>query len=336
MTEKSLNSSAMFQDFILKHDLQDVKNIAVAVSGGPDSMALADLLVGACEGFDVHIHFLSVDHGLREEAKSEVAMVGEWVRSINNPHYKHHILEWQGDKPDAAVMEAARSARYDLLADYCAQHDITMMFVGHHQDDQAETFLMRLAKGSGLDGLASMQEVRKFNDDLKIVRPLLDVPKQDLILYCDDNDIPYTHDPSNENDEYLRPRLRQSMDVLTQEGLTPKRLAITAKRIGRARQALQEISDNAYQACAVENSDAYQSFDWVKLKACPEEIAFRVLQQGMENLRPDADYNVRMERLENLFESLWAEPESFKPRTLGGFKISIKKQPQSLLMIEKE
>lgn len=336
MTGKFLNNSALFQDFANKYNLDQVRNIAVAVSGGPDSMALAHLLATSCEGFDINIHFLSVDHGLREETKKEISMVSAWVGSLNNTNYEHHTLKWLGDKPDSAVMEAARSARYDLMATHCANNNIGIMFVGHHQDDQAETFMIRLAKGSGLDGLSAMQEIRKFNDDLKIIRPLLSVPKEELVGHCKNNDIPYVEDPSNENEEYLRPRLRQSMAAMAEEGLTSKRLANTARRISRAREALEEISANAYQVCTLENSEKHKSFDWVKLKACPEEIAFRVVQQGLEDLRPDADYNVRMERLENLFESLWHAPKSFKPRTLGGFKISIKKQPQLSLMIEKE
>jgi tRNA(Ile)-lysidine synthase len=336
MSDISDHLADVFQKFLNRHHLTHIEKMALAVSGGPDSMAMADIIWQFAKDQKISLHILTVDHGLRDNAKAEAQMVADWVGSKKSERLKHKILKWEEDKPDTAIMEAARSARYELMAEYCSQHDIEHLAVAHHQDDQAETFLIRLAKGSGLDGLSAMQDIRDLNENLKILRPFLTVTKEELIKYCDDHKIPYVHDPSNDNDDYLRPRLRQSMDVLAEEGLTSKRLATTANRIGRARQALEEIADNAFQACLLEKDDNHHAFDWNKLKACPEEIVFRVVQSAMENQRVEADYNIRMDRLENLFESLWLNTENFKPRTLGGFKISIKNQPQLMLMIEKE
>lgn len=341
MTDDHYPLGQIFETFLTRHNfagpnLLSQGKIAVAVSGGPDSMALLAVACEYAKKHNIYLHALTVDHGLRLDAKGEADMVGEWVTAQKSKLFHHDILTWEGGKPDSGIMEAARTARYDLMAKYCGAHNIPVLFVAHHQDDQAETFLIRLSKGSGLDGLVAMQEVRNFNEDLKILRPFLQTSKSELVEYCDSNGIPFASDPSNENVNYLRPRLRQSMAVLAEEGLTAKRLAVTASRLNRARRALEDITDSAYHACLLTQTAEDQSFDWLKLQACPEEIAFRVVQAAIENLREGADYNIRMDRLESLFESLWQDPQSFKPRTLGGFVISLHKKPQFVLVIEKE
>ena len=332
----SNNFIEILESFFQKHRLTEQKYVAAAVSGGPDSMALAGIMLNYARSKNINLHILSVDHGLRDQAKDEVKMVAGWVASQKSNMLQHQILTWEGDKPDTAIMETARSARYDLMAEYCASNKIETLFVAHHQDDQAETFLIRLSKGSGLDGLSAMQEIRNYSDNLQLARPLLNVPKQDLIEFCEDNNIPFVNDPSNENTDYMRPRLRKSMDVLAEEGLTPKRLALTAKRLSRARNALDNLADSAFQACLIEKQNSAYAFSFSTLQGCPEEIALRVVIRAVENLRDGADYNVRMERLENLFESLWNDPKNFKPRTLGGCKFSLKNGDVLTLLVEKE
>lgn len=319
LIEENLSSFFQKHNILTKDDC-----LAVAVSGGPDSMALARMLMVWSVENDKTLHIISVDHGLRLEAKDEVEMVGQWVASQDFKDVQHIVLDWSDDKPETALMENARHARYQLMVEYCRRHQIKNLYLGHHQGDQAETFLIRLSKGSGLDGLASMQDVREYDDTLNLVRPLLNLSKQDLISYCSEHDIPYVEDPSNEDESYLRPRLRQSVDVLSKEGLTPKRLGVTAKRISRARFALEEITESALIKCsAVECEDGY-SINFDSLREYPEEIGLRVIQNIIEKMRPDAEYNVRMEKLEELFEALWFAPDSFKPRTLGGCIFSLK------------
>lgn len=316
-----------FNTYISNQNLWDLSHpIAVAVSGGPDSMALLAAAHQWGSENNVEVHVLSVDHRLRDAAKDEVAQVGAWVQAQNSKSLHHVILTWEGDKPEAAIMEAARAVRYDLMAQYCAEQNIHKLFVAHHQDDQAETFLIRLSKGSGLDGLSGMNDVRRYNDVIDIVRPFLDIPKADLVACCEEHKIPYASDLSNENPEFMRPRLRQSMAVLAKEGLTNKRLALTAKRLGRVRQALEDITNSAYQGCVLEQKEGNMMLNYTNLKSCPEEIALRVIQKSLESMRQGMDYNVRMEKLEDLFHALWHHPKAFKPRTLGGCKFSLKKK----------
>lgn len=319
--------------------------VAVALSGGPDSMALCFLLSQWAGKNGTRIHALTVDHGLRPEAAAEAAQVGRWVK--NWPCIKHHILHLSqdvipakagihltacvesemdpGSRPAAQglsgmttrIMERARNGRYAALTDYCREHTIEKLFVAHHRDDQAETFLFRLAKGSGLDGLAAMRR-ESAKDGILIVRPFLDIPKARLIATCHAHKIPFVEDPTNDDARYARPRLRQSYDVLAAEGLTPKRLAVTAARLARAKEALDHYAAAAFQKNIKEENRSKIILDYAELKNEPAETRLRVLLLAMEKLTPDEDgYGPRREKAEELVESLFSDMP-FRKQTLGG------------------
>ena len=325
-----------FHKFIQKHaEIVDHSAWAVAVSGGPDSIALAHIAIEYARQHSIQLHLLTVDHGLRTDARAEAESISAWVNALGCEHITHQILTWEGNKPDAAIMEIARKKRYELMAEYCRTHKIYYLFVAHHQGDQAETFLIRLSKGSGLEGLSAMASLRHYNDNLIVVRPLLEQSKEALIEYCQVNKLSFVEDPSNENKNYMRPRLRASMEVLEAEGLSKKRLSLTAKRMARARSALEDITEEVFQRCLLECEENFISFDFLTLQKQPEEIGLRVLRQALEQMRPEAEYHVRMEKCEELFEALWFSPASFKPRTLGGCIFALKEKGASLF-IEKE
>lgn len=307
----------VIQSFFDKNkSIQDEEIYAVAVSGGPDSMALAHALLTTYSDKDIHI--LSIDHDLRPDSSVEIDAVEEWVKAYPNSIFKRFI--WEGAKPETAIMEAARAARYDLMADYCVSQNIQHLFLGHHQDDQAETFLIRLAKGSGLDGLGAMASISSYQNQICFVRPLLDVTKEDILRYCKINDIQFSEDPSNENGEYLRPRLREAKTILEKEGLTSKRLSITARRLARARDALQNLSHEAYGEVIEVSDDDMLFLDAQCLAKWPEDIRLRVLKRALETLQPVENYSVRYDRLEDLHEAIWTsydQDENMKRRSLG-------------------
>ncbi|MBC7325371.1 MAG: tRNA lysidine(34) synthetase TilS, partial [Moorella sp. (in: Bacteria)] len=247
--------------------------VAIAVSGGPDSMALCHAL--SRQAADA-IHALTVDHGLRPESADEARQVGSWLADWNC--VRHQVLTRdQSAIPAAKIQEEARHDRYRMLAAYCGEHGINQLFTAHHQDDQAETFLFRLAKGSGLDGLGAIRSVHDYSDTLRIIRPLLAMPKSSLLEYCAAHDVPYIRDPSNENGRFARARLRRAQAVLAGEGLTAKRLATTAERLARARDALDEIAGQHYRAALVFEDPGRIELDFPALKDALEEIRLRVL-----------------------------------------------------------
>lgn len=293
--------------------------VAAAVSGGPDSMALCALLNGWAEGQAISVHALIVDHGLRSGSAAEAEMVAERLKM--NSHVEPVILKWEGDKPKAGVQEEARKARYDLMARYCREHGIAHLFLGHHRDDQAETVLFRLAKGSGLDGLTGMQPVQNYDGHLTLLRPLLAFSKDDILATCAGVGIEYVRDPSNESAAFARVRLRQSAEILSEEGLSAKRLAVTAKRLSRARKALDSIAEKTYKETVLEIKPKRIVFKYDVLVSEPEEIVLRCLLKAIGRLRPEADYSPRMEKVEDILHdliSLKSGGGSFRKRTLGG------------------
>lgn len=294
------------------------KAIAVGVSGGPDSMALCRLLSLWSEKYHgPAIHAVSIDHGLRPEAAQEAREAGERVK--NWPKVRHVILKWEDAKPDSKIQEEARAARYRLIGEYCQKHSIRHVFLAHHQNDQAETFLFRLAKGSGLDGLAAMMPAQDY-ESLVLLRPLLDFSKDELVAFCKAEKISYAKDPSNENEVYARVRLRKARAALEEEGLSAKRLSVTARRLARARHALEEMAEMALQDIMLESDANRIVLNYEILKAWPGEIGLRVLMKAMDRLGLERDYPPRMEKIEELFEDLMLE-SSFRKRTLGGVVI---------------
>jgi len=296
-------------------DLPAGSSVAVGVSGGPDSMALCWLLSRWALHHNVTVHAITVDHALRAESAQEAKDVAHIVRDW--PNVVHTTLTWEGQKPGTRILEEARAARYDLLHRYMKQNGIRHLFIAHHQDDQAETFLIRLAKGSGLDGLGGMQKIRQGEDGTYLCRPLLDVSKDDLIALCNAQSIPFVTDPTNRNEKYLRPRLRAARDILEEEGMSSKRLAVTAARLSRARAALETLAQDLFHRTVRQETPEGFTFDWTMLKQHPEELILRVLLMAVHRLKPEDDYAPRMERMEALLSRLLGE-DGFKSATLSG------------------
>jgi tRNA(Ile)-lysidine synthase len=314
------------------HLVSPAQKIAVGVSGGPDSMALCHFL--STHPARPQILALSVDHGLRTESGLEAKQVGNWLYQW--PQVSHYILAWQTDTPpQSRILEAARAARYRLFSDFCHDHEVGELYLGHHLDDQAETFLFRLAKGSGLDGLGAMHRRQEFNSCLTLHRPFLSISKKELIKYCKEHAIPYFNDPTNENPNYARPRLRQSMEILAQEGLTPQRLGKTAERLRRARRALEQIVDQQ-AAHIIEPSDNGFTYRIHPAKDLPEEIGLRLLQTSIELCKTDTPYPPRLEKLEDLHHQVM-NVRPFRKQTLAGIIFEMKtKNGEEILHLSPE
>mgnify|MGYP003669880285 CR=1 FL=1 len=315
----------MYADF--SDVLENGEDIAVAVSGGADSMALCHALSRMHSG---HVYAITVDHGLRPEARVEAEYVAQVF--VEHGNLSHHILTWaHDDAPHARVQEQARAARYALMAGFMREKGVRCLFLGHHMDDQAETFLFRLAKGSGLDGLSCMAARAAFDDGgVFLCRPMLSLPKADMVAYCAAQGIEYIDDPSNQSDKYARVRLRQSMEVLATEGLTPKRLSVTASRIARAREALDIMSDRAYNHLSKKNNERIE-INLKSLVSEPQEIVLRVVLRAMDDVITTKGYGARMERVESLCEDLRLL-QGFRKRTLGGIIFEVRAGGDSLIL----
>jgi tRNA(Ile)-lysidine synthase len=269
-----------------KHLFADWKSapaIVLAVSGGPDSIALMWLAArwrrALARGPDLIA--VTVDHGLRPEAAREARDVKRLAYSLDLPH---RTLRWTGAKPKTGLPAAARSARYHLLAQAARQNHATHILTAHTRDDQAETLLMRLLRGSGIAGLAAMARESE-RDGVLLARPFLDVSKSQLIATLKKAGIGFADDPSNRDSSFTRPRFRALMPALAAEGFDARNLTRLAARFARAHAALEILVDGAERYLALGQRDAvHAGFDANAFAALAEEIRLRLLLRRIDRV----------------------------------------------------
>ncbi len=288
--------------------------IAVAVSGGGDSLALTLLLHDWVSARGGKILALTVDHGLREGSAAEAHALHE---TLERRGISHEILHWQGEKPSSHIQERAREMRYKLLAQKCVDAGIDTLAVAHNAEDQIETFWMRLAHGSGLDGLAGMAASSQKNG-LRIIRPLLNFSRAELRDICTAYGATWAEDPSNTNEKFLRPRLRGFEDMLASEGLTPQRLAQTLQKLESARGALQSVTDKVTATAVTRYPAGYATLDPAKLLAEHPEFQHRVLSQILNDIAPQ-EYRAGFDAVDQLRSDI--ARESFNGSTVAGCEI---------------
>ena len=209
-------------------------HLAVAVSGGSDSMALTLLAHEWARERNGRITALTVDHGLRPEAAAEAAQVGAWCAARGIAHV---ILTRSGAAPASGIQAFARAARYALLENWCRDHFVLHLLLAHQRDDQVETIAIRAARGSGVDGLAGMATVVE-RDAIRLLRPLLGVPRAALRAYLLARGQPWVEDPSNRNAAFTRVRIRAALDL---PPLRPERAFGTA-RVAREGEVAQHLA----------------------------------------------------------------------------------------------
>ena len=256
-------------------------NVAVAFSGGPDSLALLILAAQwAARSEKRSVLALTVDHGLRPESAEEARICARLAKSLG---LRHRVLHWKGAKPLAGIQAAAREARYRLLNEACESANIDALLVAHHLDDQAETFLLRLARGSGVDGLAGMAPSRVLLDEdgaghVRLLRPLLDVPRAAL------------------------------QEIVARSG-----------HMGRARQAIDGATRHLLRMASTYQPLGYIEADPRALCDAPDEISLRALSGMLKQVGARA-YAPRFEALSGLYDALKGG-QLGKGRTLLGCKL---------------
>src|SRR5580692_4656431 len=224
-------------------DWKAVPAIVLAVSGGPDSLALMWLAVRWRRALarGPRLFAVTIDHGLRPESAAEARDVKRLARSLELPH---RTMRWTGVKPKTGLPAAARAARYHLLARAARANGATHVFTAHTRDDQAETLLMRMMRGSGIAGLAAMAR-QSERDGVVLARPFLHVSKARLIATLKKAKLGFADDPTNRDPTFTRPRIRAVMPVLAAEGGDARNLARLASRLGRANAAVEVMVDGA-------------------------------------------------------------------------------------------
>ena len=305
-------------------DLIDQPALVLAVSGGPDSTALMWLAARwrKRRRRGPKLVVVTVDHGLRPEARREAAAVKRLARRLGMPH---RTLRWTGDKPVSGLQEKARAARYRLIARAAARAGATCVLTAHTLDDQAETILIRMTRGSGLTGLAGIARVRPLVDaSLFLVRPLLDIPKARLIATVQAANIAVADDPSNRDPRFTRARLRALMPALAGEGLDARRFALFGQRVRRAEAAIEFAVAVAASALATAPWPAAGpiTLDADGFADLPAEVALRLLGRAIARVGDEGP--VELGKLESLAAALVAAGRDVRfRRTLAGAVVTL-------------
>jgi tRNA(Ile)-lysidine synthase len=315
--------------------------VVVAVSGGPDSTALLMLVARWRKAHKAGptLMAVTVDHGLRRESADEAREVKRLARRLGVPH---RTVRWEGKKPKTALQQAARQARYRLLAAAARAANARHVLTAHTLDDQAETVLMRMSRGSGITGLASMARVSPLpvggDQAIELVRPLLDIPKARLIATLRRAKIGFAEDASNRDPRFTRTQLRDAMPALARVGVDARVLALLARRLRRVDSALEAAVDAARTAISEapwpERGPIFLAAK--KFARLPEEVALRLLGRAIAHAGDEGP--VQLGKLEALYQTLQrgkagAGSEAFRlRRTLAGALVTL---TEHRLMIER-
>ena len=297
----------------------------IAVSGGPDSMALAGLANMIVEEKRYKIYFALVDHGIRKNSHKEALGVKKLLKKQN---MKLKILT-NKKKIIKNIQKNARDIRYELLTKFCNKNKSKFLVTAHHQDDQIETFFIRLSRGSGIEGLSSMSEKTKIKNNIILLRPFLEINKKDLSYVAKRIFGKSIKDPTNSNKKFLRTKIRDLKKILEQKGLDIKSIARSIKNISSTKDAI-----NFYVSKSMRKFVKFKKKETIlnlsDFKKEPEEIKFRIINRVVR-MRAKTYYPPRSQKVLNLINRF--EDNKLKKCTLGGCMFEKRK---NLLHVSRE
>ena len=288
----------------------NAKAFLVGVSGGPDSLALTALSQIYKREKKSKAFFVLIDHGIRKNSKAEANSVKKLLKKygifLNIIRNKELIKK--------NVQNEARKIRYKLLLNFCKKKKIKFILTAHHSDDQIETFLIRLSRGSGVQGLSSMNKVTKLENNISLFRPLLELKKKDLTYLAKKVFGKVFKDPSNEDEKYLRTRVRNLKIKLEKSGIHHNQIIKSIDNISATRDTLNQYTERAIKSC-VDKKKFKTLIDLKKLSQEPEEIKLKVLSYSIKNFSKSY-YPPRSKKVLNLLKQLKMRKKS--KFTLGG------------------
>jgi len=303
--------SKIYNEF--SSSLKGKKDLAVAVSGGPDSLALAYLTKCYSLKHKIKIKYYIVNHKIRKESSLEAKIVKKILKKIN---IQCTILDWNGKKPTKNIQAKAREKRYSLLTRECKKNNIKYLLIGHHLNDLLENFLIRIVRGSGLNGLISFSKNTKYRDqDLYILRPLLNLEKKDLLYVSNKVFNFFVKDPTNINKDYKRTRIRNLLYSLEKEGLDVKKLKLTISNLKDSDKSIRFYVDRNLKKNVVFMNTKNLYILNTSFFDQSHEIIFRSLTKLIQKLGKKY-YPVRGKSINQLIESI--NKRSFTRVTLGG------------------
>ncbi len=241
MTKAILSQITKFLD----EKCENLEKIAVGVSGGPDSMCLTYCVNDWCKSRNIELHAIIIDHSLRLDSAEEA---NEVLTFLLRQQIKTSVIKWHGDKPKSGVQNAARNARYSMFVEYCKLHQIKHLVLGHNKDDNAETFLMRALRGSSINGMASINCYRDYKG-IVILRPMLQIKRDDIEWFLRSVSWPYVTDPSNCNGPYNRTKIRSVIKMMAGQYLgdidVVSALSLAAENASRANNFIEKCVEKS-------------------------------------------------------------------------------------------
>ena len=291
------NIEEFFKNFFTK------KQIAVAISGGCDSTALTLALNDFCKKNKIKIQGLTIDHGVRKNSKIEAKKVGELLKKFKIPHKILTIPKKQ--IPQKNIEANLREIRYEILTNFCKKNDIEFLFVGHHLGDIAENFIIRLFRGSGLDGLSPIQKISEING-IKIIRPFLEISKDELKNYLIAKNIEWFEDETNDDDKFLRNKIRKFLASFDDKNLLEKRIYNASLEISKTRDFFDEIMSGYELEIIEQTSENLILINRRKFGEVNQAIALKILAKILMKIG-DKKYKPRKEKLIRFYQYLIAD-----------------------------
>jgi len=324
-----INNKKITETFsVFKANLKKIigkNSFTIAVSGGPDSLALVVLSQLYKYENKNKIFFVLVDHGIRKNSKIE----GETVKKILKQRGISLKILTNKEKISKNIQNSARIIRYKLLTNFCKKKKCKFILTGHHSDDQVETFLIRLSRGSGVQGLSSMSKVTPLFKDIKLFRPLLDLKKKDLTIIAKKVFKKIIKDPSNKNQKYLRTKIRRITKILEVNGISHDQIIRSINNLSSTKDTLNKYLKHVVSECLIKNrNEVFINLNKLSLET--NEIKLKVISHGIK-IFSKSYYTPRSKKIKNLINTFNLKKKT--KHTLGG---CILKQLKGNLIIYKE
>ena len=302
--------STIFLNFKYKLDSLKKKKYVVAVSGGPDSLALVALTKSYKFYRKSKFYYALVDHNIRQNSSQEAKKVKSLLKKQN----LNLRIFLNKKKITKNIQAEARNARYDILKNFCKKNKIKVILTAHNLEDQVETFLIRLSRGSGLKGLSSMKALSKINNQVSLFRPLLDTKKEFLIKISKATFGKYFKDPSNKNKKYLRTKVRSLKKPLEKSGIKYEKIFRSIQNLSDSKTTLELYLNNIFKEL-IKKKNSSISINFKKYKDLNKDIKIAVINQSIKQFKSNY-YDLRSKKVENLINNL--NKSNFKNSTLGG------------------
>jgi tRNA(Ile)-lysidine synthase len=309
--------SSIFLNFKKKLDNLNKKSYTVAVSGGPDSLALVALSKAYSNLKKTKFSYVLVDHNIRKNSSKEAKQ----VKNLLKKHQINLIIILNKKKITSNIQSLARNTRYEILSHYCKVNKISTLLTAHNLEDQVETFFIRLSRGSGLKGLASMKSLSVLKSKVNLYRPLLDVKKIFLTKISKIIFGKYFKDPSNKDLKYLRTRVRNLRKPLEKSGIEYEQIIKSINNLAKSKDTLEVYLKNIFKE-TIKKTKKEVSLNLKKFKEYNQEIKIALITESIKRLKNNY-YNQRSKKVENLINNI--EKRDFQKATLGGCIFIIKK-----------